>query len=170
MTMKPMSPTRPAPMQSLDLHEISDDALLNAMRTVITFTVADVFSLTSEETMWASYHVGEALEVFQGHRRFEVSGAVMYELETSCYSHKLEEHIRSEQHPETAQDGIARASGLDWATVLTDVAVSTFRARPIITTGFVGRIAGMLAELGVGHPTNPRASKYLPTAIRYIMR
>jgi hypothetical protein len=42
-----------------------------------------------------------------------------------------------------------------------------YRLRPLEESALHGQITGLLRELGVGDPANPRGSRYLPTVVRH---
>lgn len=139
---------------------------LRAIKTVMTYTVADVFDLTEEEIIWTAYHIENALKPFATCQQLSIASSVRHEILTGDYSNRLNK--RSQAEPKKSSGSVAEADVIDWATVLSNIVTQTYNARPIITTGFVGQIAGILTELGVGNPNNPRASRYLPNAVRYL--
>ena len=144
-----------------------DTDVLRAIRTVMTFTIADVFDLTEDEVMWCAYHLDQALKPFAGCRMHSLAAPVRQEMMTGDFSDRLNRRNRGIAAPQRSNGAVAEAHVLDWATVISNVATITYAARPIIVAGFVGAVAGILTELGVGNPVAPRASRYLPNAIRF---
>lgn len=144
----------------------SPQDVLRAINTVITYTIADVFDLTEEEVIWVKYHLDEALKPFARCKQNSMMNAVRHQLLTGEYERRL--NARTNAQPHVSDGKAAEADVLDWATVLSNVVTQTFDARPIVATQFLGALAGILTELGVGHPTSPRASKYLPNAVRFL--
>jgi len=55
----------------------------------------------------------------------------------------------------------------DWAGVLVDAVGQMYRLRPMEESALQGQIIGLLREIGVGNPANPRGSRYLPTVVRH---
>jgi hypothetical protein len=139
--------------------------VLNAVRTVIAYTISDVFCLTEEETMWTTYHLNKALEPLKDKRPRAIAAPVQHELATGYYSKQLAETYRAE--PSQSNGSVAEADILDWAEMLAGVAIEGYNVRPLVAASLVGNISGVLMELGVGNPQNPRASKYLPNAVRH---
>lgn len=140
--------------------------VMNAVKTVMLFTIADVFDLEEHEVDWTDYHLRLALESFESADIISLPSPVRDEILSSEYSARLAN--RTHAHPRASDSTAAEADAVDWATVLGNIAVETFKCRPIVGGGFVGRVSGILRELGVGNPQTPRASRYLPTAVRYL--
>lgn len=138
-----------------------------ATKSVMTYTIADVFALTEEEIMWASYQISEALKSIQNSPVKLLPSAVKMELETNEYSKRLFS-MGKNAHPSLVRKNVATIDALDWAILIADIALKAYDVRAIESSAFVGRISGILTELGVGNPLEPRASKYLTNAALYV--
>jgi len=158
-------------VSQVSVHAVQDQStdldVLRAIRTVMTFTIADVFDLTEDEVLWVSYHLDQALVPFAGCKMHSIASPVRQEVLTGDFSDKLNRRNRGLIAPQCSSGSVAEAHVLDWASVVSNVVTLTYTARPIIMAGFVGAVAGILTELGVGNADNPRASRYLPNAIRF---
>lgn len=148
----------------------SNEDVLEAVRRVITFTICDVFALTEAERHWVSYKVKNALAPYSDRPWGVLPHAVKCELDSGDYTRKLNDmngHALPE--PEEA-NGVTKTAGpQEWAQALGDIATKTFQARQITDFAFIGTIAGILAELGVGDEDSPRGSTYLPTSVRALL-
>lgn len=140
--------------------------VIRASRTVIVYTIADVFDLTEDEAMWAVYHLDAALKPFAPKKARALASPVRHELESGFYSDCFAK--RDSANPQVADPTVASADAIDWATALSNVVLESFPHRPMESSVLIGSISGILTELGVGHATHPRASKYLPNAVRYL--
>lgn len=143
------------------------DDVVRAMRTVIVYTVTDVFDLAEEESMWVSYHVENILRQVEGMTPRSIASPVRHELQTGEYSKRLSASLEAEHFPTRASGRTTQADVTDWATVLSDVITQSYMVRPMLALSIVGQISGILVELGVGDPVNPRASRYLPNSVRH---
>lgn len=157
-------------MDDFENRKYEDCEVVNAVWKVITFTICDVFALTEPEQHWVSYKVRTALLPYMGRPWGVLPNAVKCELDTGEYSRRLNTLSKSSYPQEEDLDGPTKtASPQEWAQALGDVAIKTFQARQITDFAFIGTIAGILAELGVGASTNPRGSSYLPTSVRALL-
>lgn len=142
--------------------------VLNAIRVVTTYTIMDVFSLAPEETLWVSHHVGQALEVFENSKVGRLCSPVVYELSTGDYSKRVSKTVAG-QMPQTLTSVANKSVDLgDWAVVISNIASESFYERPLKLSTYNGKIMGILKELGVGDPRNPRPSNYFPNSIMYL--
>lgn len=150
--------------------EFTNDQILRAARTVIVYSISDIWDLEEYETMWVSYHTEKALSQFAGLHSHSMSASVKYELLSGEYSRRL----NTEPRPgftgaHRANKKVRQASVQEWAQMLSDVVTQCYDVRPMIIAALHGQLSGILVELGVGNVSDPRASLYLPSAIRWIM-
>lgn len=138
----------------------------NAVRTVLVYTIADVFSLEDEETMWVAYQVGRVMEPLINAKPRAIPLPVKRELESGIYSRLL---VEGNSKARQADGTTVQASIQDWSQVLADIVIQSYNLRPLMDATIVASFTGILKELGVGHKDNPRASKYLPTAVRHAL-
>lgn len=137
-----------------------------AMRTVITYTITDVFDLTPEEALWLSYHIKTILEPFEEMKPKAVPVPVTQELLTRQYSQNLS--IREEGAYVDKDADTEDAQLSDWVEVIMEMVTSCYQPiRPLLEASVRGQISGVLTELGVGIEKNPRGALYLPNAVRY---
>lgn len=140
-----------------------------ALRTIITYTITDVFDLTPEETLWASYHINEMLKPFENMVPKSVPIAVTQELASREYSSRLSQKNNGSFN-DVANNNIENASLEDWVSIFMDmITQSYYPLRPMIEATIRGRISGLLLELGIGAQHNPRGTLYLPNAVRYML-
>lgn len=139
-----------------------------ALRTIITYTITDVFDLTPEETLWSSYHINEMLKPFEEMVPKSVPIAVTQELSSKEYSVRLSQ--RNEGSFNDISNNVENASLEDWVSIFMDmITQSYYPLRPMIEATIRGRISGLLSELGIGAHNNPRGALYLPNAVRYML-
>lgn len=137
-----------------------------AMRTVITFTITDVFNLTPDESIWLSYRVDQILKPFEEVAPNVLPTSVTHELTTRQYSTYLSE--RSEGSYNTPDETIEEASITDWTDVFMEMICSTYAPiRPMLEASVRGELTGLLMELGVGIEKGQRCALYLPNSVRY---
>jgi hypothetical protein len=136
------------------------------MRTVITYTITDVFDLTPEETLWLSYHVKTILEPFEKIKPKAVPIPVTQELLTRQYSQNLS--IREEGGYVNKDVDVEDTHLNDWVDIIMEMITPCYQPiRPLLEASVRGQISGVLTELGVGIEKNPRGALYLPNAVRY---
>lgn len=151
---------------SLDT-DINIDQYATATQSVMTYTIADVFDLTEEEIMWTSYQINEALQQIKNNKVKLIPSSVKKELEDGFYSERLF-IMGKDASPSCARKQVATIDALDWAILISNIALQAYECRTIVESAFIGRISGILSELGVGNPLEPRASKYLTNAAIYL--
>jgi hypothetical protein len=143
-------------------------ATADAFRVVLTYTITDAFALTVEESLWVSYHLTGVLQPLRRMVPSRLPLAVRHELLEQTYSERMNT-FETRDHDSVAlpADPEVTAADLDdWAIVIAETVTSCYPLRPITESGMYGQITGLLRELGVGHPTNPRAARYLPNAVK----
>lgn len=143
----------------------------DALRTVILYTLTDVFGLATEETMWAGYHLEEALEPLNALKPTQVPLPVRQEMLEATYSQQLSRiEARGSRTVTASIDPVhatVAASINDWVGVLMQMVSSCYTLRPMVESTLTGRLAGLLRELGVGSGEGGRPARYLPNDIRY---
>lgn len=138
-----------------------------ALRTVILWTISDAFALCELESMWTQVQIDNLLSPQQRAKPKNIPLAVQRELSAKLYSTLLSEMVGVNEHKARKENGQSlQASVQDWSRVLADMVTQTYELRPLIDASIVGEFTGILTELGVGDPQNPRASLYLPNAVR----
>ena len=147
----------------------SGDVRLAALRTVMLYTITDVFALVVEESIWAGYHLDRILAPLMDQKPRMVPLPVRQEMLNGAYSRELNDlETRASAIVAIGQDPLTASADLnDWAGVLVDAVGQTYRLRPMEESALQGQIIGLLRELGVGNPENPRGSRYLPTVVRH---
>ncbi|MGV8847840.1 MAG: hypothetical protein ACOH1Y_16575 [Propionicimonas sp.] len=145
------------------------DVRLNALRTVMLYTITDVFALVVEESMWAGYHLDRILAPLMEQKPRMVPLPVRQEMLNGAYSRELNDlETRVAGMVAIGQDPSTTSADLnDWAGVLVDAIGQMYQLRPMEESALQGQIIGLLRELGVGDPTSPRGSRYLPTVVRH---
>jgi hypothetical protein len=152
---------------------LSEEAYLervcSAMRTVINHTVSDAFDLTDEETMWVSYHLERILEPISTLKPKAIALPVKCELQSGLYSQRIADRSMRPSFPHAMDTKVANGTIDDWCMVIADTIQQCYDVRPMVQAEIEGGLRGILTELGVGHPTNARAARYLPNSVRYLL-
>jgi len=147
----------------------TDPALIaRAFRTVLAYTITDAFACTVEESLWVRHHLGEIVEPLTTMQPHAMPLAVRRELMEHSYS-DLFDRADTSEYEATALPADAETTNAaldDWAGVLTETISECYTLRPMVESATYGKITGLLRELGVGDPMNPRAARYLPAAVR----
>lgn len=144
----------------------TDKQKCGAMRTVITFTITDVFDLTPDESFWLSYQVNRLLQPFENWTPTVLPTAVSHELTTRQYSTYLSDRISGgygSRNEDTKETNLT-----DWTEVFMEMICSAYTSiSPMQEAGIRGELTGLLMELGVGIEKSPRGALYLPNAVQY---
>lgn len=159
--------TRPSETRA-SFYNFNSKEIASALRTVVAFTITDVFDLTPEESLWTSYHINEIIKPFENMYPRTIPIAVSQELATREYSSRLQ---RRENGKYNAEQDAANAAELeDWVNVFMDMIAGSYHPlRPMLEATVRGQITGMLYELGIGKAENARAAIYLPNAVRFAL-
>lgn len=147
-------------------------APLEALRTVILWTFTDAFGLVTEETMWAGYHLDQILAPLMDKKPRQVTLAVRQEMHDGTYTRALAAiEARDDRTGGVVYDPeAAKASVNDWAAVVLQMVTECYQIRPMEESAMHGQIVGLLRDLGIDHPQNPRAARYLPNDVLYRLR
>lgn len=157
---------KPPQAKGIVSHQFTPNQVCAAMRTVITFTITDVFDLTPEETLWLSYHMGTILEPFEASKPKAIPVPVMHELMTRQYSSSLSTREQGQYAHKESEIEDTRLS--DWVEIIMEMVTSSYQPiRPLVEASVRGQISGVLTELGVGIEKSPRGALYLPNAVRF---
>lgn len=172
MTIRLNMVSKTQPLKSEGGCLYNDESVIRALRTVTTYLIADVFDLTSEETMWAGYHIDLAFSALREEHYQVLPAPVTLELKNGSYSDKLREREEQEARPIPASKEVRNATLDDWTNVFMETLLVSYPSlRPLNEAKIRGYISGLLEELGVSHPKSPRGSKYLPnTVINFLAR
>lgn len=162
------------PVRKAEAHALAENptgaiAPMEALRTVILFTISDAFGLVSEEVLWAGYHLDEILAPLVSKQPVSVPLAVRQEMLDGTYTRSLEQiEARDDRSGGTVWDPNAvHATVNDWAAVTMQMITECYRLRVMEESAMHGQIIGLLRELGVDDPNNPRPARYLPNDIRH---
>jgi hypothetical protein len=142
---------------------------LVALRTVVLWTVTDAFGLVVEEVMWTGYHLDRILAPLLGKEPQMVPLAVRQEMLEGNYTAALDNlESRDGQDAAAAYDPqVVHATIQDWAGVIMQMVTTCYPLRPMDESAMHGQVVGLLRELGVSDPTNPRPARYLPNDVRH---
>ena len=154
---------------TVQVNPASGDVRLGALRTVMLYTITDVFALVVEESIWAGYHLDRILAPLIDQQPRMVPLPVRQEMLKGAYSRELNDlETRAAGVVAIGQDPLTASADLnDWAGVLVEAVAQMYRLGPMEESALHGQICGLLRELGVGDPANPRGSRYLPTVVRH---
>lgn len=151
-----------------DYSSFSSQQIVSALRTIVAFTITDVFDLDPEESLWTSYHIGNILSVFDNVTPKCIPASVMTELTTCQYSDELAKRETGTYLKNN--DEVQYAALEDWVNIFMDMITSSYYPlRPLVEASIRGQLSGVLKELGVDMDRNPRGALYLPNAVRYAL-
>lgn len=166
----PAEPVRHTEAHTVTSTPAGGPAMLRALRTVLLFTLTDSFALVPEETMWAGYHFESILAPLEAREALLVPLAVRQEM---MPPHPYSSALDDAEAKGTAigvgefDPRVTHADVTDWAAVFMQTISGCYALRPLEEATMRGQIIGVLTELGVGHPDNPRPSRYLPNDVRH---
>lgn len=149
-----------------------DVKTVRAFRVVLAHAISDAFALSTEESLWVRHHLAEALKPLETLTPSRIPIAVRKELLEKSYSKSLDMSDMSNiPAMPLAHDGETSSASLaDWTGVLMETITHCYSLRPMTESLIYGRINGILREIGVGDTANPRASRYLPNAVKARLR
>ena len=149
-------------------YNFTSKEIASALRTVVAFTITDVFDLTPEESLWTSYHINEIIKPFENMYPRTIPISVSQELSTREYSNRLQRRENGKYNSE--HNASTHAELEDWVDVFMDMIAGSYHPlRPMLEATVRGQITGMLYELGIGKVENARTAIYLPNAVRYAL-
>lgn len=143
----------------------------SAFATVLLQVLTDAFDLHDTEHMWVGYHLDRILEPLRSSTPHAIPVPVRQELNDGTYSRLLElrHRARALRGQAAFNPAVLHATRDEWATALLAPVFHSYRLRPMTESSMNGALVGMLAELGVGDPRNPRGSLYLPADLRLLV-
>jgi nicotinamide mononucleotide adenylyltransferase len=154
--------------ESIDLS--SNPNNVNALSSVMNYIITDAFNLSTEESMWVGYHLGNILSPLNNIIPSALMGAVKQEMSTREYSNRLFKRGEVSSLPETEKSGVRYAPIENWVESLSEVVLSSYpNLRPMIKSSIIGSIHGLLTELGINSTKKSRGSLYLPNAVRHLL-
>lgn len=162
-------PVRRAEQRAVMPNPDSSLVALGALRTVVLCTLADAFALVPEEILYSGRHLDEVLAPLISRAPASVPLSVRHEMFEGNFAATLERLETSDASNAAAVDSPQqhRARAEDWAAVTVQMIGECYELGPIEEATMHGRIVGLLRDLGVDHPRNPRAARYLPNNVRY---
>lgn len=168
-TPAPLAPVRRAEQRAVLSNPDGSLVALGALRTVVLCTLADAFALVPEEILYTGRHLDDVLAPLMQRTPASVPLSVRHEMFEGNFAATLERLETSDTSNALAVDHphSHRARAEDWAAVTVQMIGECYTLNPIEESTMLGRIVGLLRELGVDHPRNPRAARYLPNNVRY---
>lgn len=166
------SPLTGAPVRRAEARAVAENpegtaAPLAALRTVLLYSIAAPFSLLPEEVFWVNFHLEKVLAPLVGKQPEVVPLAVRQEMLEGTYSQALDA-IEEQAVPVGIVDPQAATAEInDWVAVLMGTITQCYTLRPIEESAMHGRLIGLLRELGVSDPQNPRGAVFLPNDVRH---
>jgi hypothetical protein len=150
------------------VHENSTIAHASGFRTVFLYLLADAFDLTDSEILWAGYHLDTIFAPLLDQAPHAVPLAVKREVFDGTYTRLMELRSRARlSRADTTHDpNVLQATADEWADMVMEQVTSCYSLRPITESAMRGHLIGLLTELGVGTPDNPRGATFLPTDLR----
>lgn len=163
------TPVRRAEQRAVLSNPDSSLVSLGALRTVVLCTLADAFALVPEEILYTGRHLDEVLAPLMSRTPTSVPLSVRHEMFEGNFAAALERLETSDITTASAVENTEthRARAEDWAAVTVQMVGECYDLAPLEETTMHARIVGVLRELGVDHPINPRAARYLPNNVRY---
>jgi len=152
---------------------VSADKTVSALGNVLNYIITDAFNLTSEESIFVSMLLKQALDPLRSVIPTAIMGAVSQEISNGAYSLRMFE--RSVQEPITSDlsylENVKYASASAWTEGICQIIFASYPAlRPTIASRIIGSIHGIFTEIGVQEdPRKSRLSAYLPNSIRYLL-
>lgn len=146
-----------------------DPALVaRAFRTVLAYTITDAFACSVEESLWVRHHLNEIVEPLTTIKAHTMPLSVRRELMERSYSDLFDRADTADGSAIAlpADANTTNASLDDWTGALSETITQCYSLRPMTESAIYGQINGLLREIGVGDPVNPRGARYLPAAIR----
>lgn len=146
--------------------DFTSQQICNAMRTVITFTITDVFDLDPDESLWVSYQLHDILDIFEDMSPKALPASVVLELVSKKYSSNLTKRKEGQYVEHVVTDKEADLS--DWVNIFMEMVTSSYYPiRPLQEAVVRGSIRDLLSTLGVGIEKSPRGALYLPNAVLF---
>ena len=139
-----------------------------ALRTVLLHLITDTFDLRPEETLWVGWQLDKACHPLAGVMPHSVPLAVRQEMLDGTYTRLLElrERARKIRGQVWYDSAVLQASAEEWAEALMAPITQSYSLRPLVESAMYGHILGLLRELGVGDPVNPRGATHPPLDVR----
>jgi len=153
-----------------DIARAFDSRTVDAIGTVVHYTLSDAFDLVAEESLWVSWHLKEILDPLQDEHPSAIQAAVKQELDNWAYSNALFNRDQDRGSVHRQNGDVKYASLDDWTEAITEIIFASYPdLRPMIKSRIIGSVSGLLFELGLRNGKDSRASLYLPNALRYIV-
>lgn len=158
--------SRPVEQQTVGVkRRFSPRQMHSAFTTTLTYMVSDALNLTGEETLWTSYQIKDALGQFADQEPRSLPNAVTHELLTNQYSKSVAD--RNDGSYLTSGESREPADLKGWIDVLMEMVDSSYDPDIMSSAQVRAKFTAILQQLGVGSVKNPRATLYLPNAIRW---
>lgn len=162
-------PIRKAEQRAVLSNPDSSLFCLGALRTVVLCTFADAFALVPEEILWTGRQLDGVFAPLLTRTPTSVPLSVRHEMFEGKFAAALE---RLETTAPITAVAAADAPAIgaraeDWAMVTVQMVGECYDLTLLEETTMHGQIVGMLRDLGIDHPTRPRAARYLPNNVKY---
>lgn len=158
------------PWENVDLGDkkLPDSTVANATatRTIILYLIVESFDLTVDEKMWAGWVLDDVCADILSVAPYQVPVAVRQELLKGTYTKLLKTRGLSTEAKIVYDPDVVQASMDEWVSALMLPITASYDLEPMIEISMRSRLVGLLTDLGVGHPINPRGATYLPTELR----
>lgn len=155
-----------------DMADTSGEVYADALRAFLLAVIADTFELRASEMFWADHHLRDLTAPLAAQQPHVVPLAVSHELATGRLRAQLQAMEAAGEDPayRVRPAGVRYADAEQWAAVFMQMITASYELRPMAEAGMRGQMIGMLRELGVGHASQPRASRYLPDDLLEMLR
>lgn len=152
-----------------------------AHRSVLLYTICDVFRLQPEEAIWVGYQLDSMLAPLVTKTPDDVPYAVRQELLQGTYSRGLDALLSRTPHTDQGTNrGTQRNLTVDhtptahvtadaWAEAFLSPIRVSYNLDPLTESRMRHTLARILHELGCENLTDPRRPAYLPTAVRTLL-
>jgi hypothetical protein len=139
-----------------------------AFKIVVLQVMTEAFDLFDEEHMWLGFHLDTMFSPLLDLTPHTVPLPVRQEAQNGTYSRQLELRHRAKTVRGQAvfNANVLQATREDWASALLNPVFASYVMRPLSESSMRGQMLGLLAELGIGDPGNPRGALFLPTDLR----
>lgn len=137
-----------------------------AMRTFLLYMVVESFDLTHEEQLWAEWVMDDVCGPLMVLQPVQVPVAVRQELLKGSYTRLLRKRSREKASKAIFDPSVKQATRDEWVAAILLPLTESYELHPLQELEIRTLIVGLLTDLGVGHPANPRGATYLPTELR----
>lgn len=145
---------------------IPASTVLSALSTVLLWTLSDTFELLPEERAWVKITLDtQVLSPMKRREPVQIPTSVRQEALEGSYTRQLEQLALTTPTPSVQRPRVQYAGVDDWAATFADLVELTYRLGASEGAEVFARFRHLLTDLGVGDPSQPRGSTFLPNTV-----